>query len=375
MIVQAVKWIGDVDGYLELIDQRKLPAEYVKLQCRDVEQLYDAIKTLAVRGAPALGVSAAYGLVLAMQKLSADSNLKQGLDVLAKAGQLLASSRPTAVNLFWALDRVQQSAETFIATKPVLSEVEGPSTKLQELRSAVLAEANAIYQEDVDMCRLIGQNGEGFIQQGSGILTHCNAGALATAGQGTALSVMFEAHKKGKKFKVYVDETRPLLQGSRLTAWELKQANIDVTVICDNMAGWLMKQGKIDMVITGADRIAANGDAANKIGTYSLSILAKQHGIPFYIAAPSSTFDLNIKSGAGIPIEQREANEVTRFADTQIAPYGVDVYNPAFDVTDAKDIAAIITERGVIENLDADSIREYLLFQKTDERRNKTEDR
>ena len=367
MIVQAVKWIGDVDGFLQLIDQRKLPAEFVKLQCRDVEQLYDAIKTLAVRGAPALGVSAAYGLVLAMQKLPADSGLEQAVDVLAKAGQLLASSRPTAVNLFWALDRIRRSAEKFIATKP--------SAKLQELRSAVLVEANAIYQEDVDMCRQIGQNGERFIKQGYGILTHCNAGALATAGQGTALSVMFEAHKKGKKLKVYVDETRPLLQGARLTAWELKQANIDVTVICDNMAGWLMKQGKINMVITGADRIAANGDTANKIGTYSLSILARQHRIPFYIAAPSSTFDLSIKSGAEIPIEQREADEVTRFADTQIAPDGIDVYNPAFDVTEAKDIAAIITERGVIENPDTKSIREHLLFQKTDDRRQKKDDR
>jgi len=201
-------------------------------------------------------------------------------------------------------------------------------------------------------------------------LTHCNAGALATAGQGTALSVMFEAHKKGKKFKVYVDETRPLLQGARLTAWELKQASINVTVICDNMAGWLMKQGKIDMVITGADRIAANGDAANKVGTYSLSILARQHGIPFYIAAPSSTFDLSIKSGAEIPIEQRAADEVIRLwrTNTQIAPDGVDVYNPAFDVTDAKDIAAIITERGVIENPDTKSIRDHLLFQKTKDR-------
>jgi len=362
MIVQAVKWIGDVDGYLELIDQRRLPAEYVKLQCRDVEQLYDAIKTLTVRGAPALGVAVAYGLVLALQKLPADSGLQKALDVLAKAGQLLASSRPTAVNLFWALDRVQKSADEFIAAQP--------NATLQQLLGIVLAEANAIYQEDVDMCRRIGRNGERFIKQGSDILTHCNAGALATAGQGTALSVMFEAHKKGKKFKVYVDETRPLLQGARLTAWELKQASINVTVICDNMAGWLMKQGKIDMVITGADRIAANGDAANKVGTYSLSILARQHGIPFYIAAPSSTFDLSIKSGAEIPIEQRAADEVIRLwrTNTQIAPDGVDVYNPAFDVTDAKDIAAIITERGVIENPDTKSIRDHLLFQKTKDR-------
>jgi len=360
MIVQAVKWIGDVDGFLELIDQRRLPAEFVKLQSRNVEQLYEAIKTLAVRGAPAIGVSAAYGLVLALQKVPTDSSVRKGLDVLTRACEHLASSRPTAANLFWALDRVQKSADKFITAQP--------NATLQQLREVVLAEANAIYQEDVDMCRQIGQNGERFIKQGSGILTHCNAGALATAGQGTALSVMFEAHKKGKKFRVYVDETRPLLQGTRLTAWELTQAGIDVTVICDNTAGWLMKQGKVNVVITGADRIAANGDTANKIGTYSLSILAKQQCIPFYIAAPSSTFDLNVKSGAEIPIEQRLADEVTKFGNKQIAPDGVDVYNPAFDVTDAKNITAIITERGVIENLDADSIREHLLFQKTEDR-------
>jgi methylthioribose-1-phosphate isomerase len=210
------------------------------------------------------------------------------------------------------------------------------------------------------MCRRIGEHGEKFINEGSRILTHCNAGALATAGQGTALSVMFEAHKKGKKFMVFVDETRPLLQGARLTAWELKRAGIDVTVACDNMAGWLMKQGKIDAVITGADRIAANGDTANKIGTYSLSVLAAKHGIPFYVAVPSSTFDLSIKSGSEIPIEQRAAQEVTTIAGTQIAPDGVSVYNPAFDVTDASLIAAIVTEKGVIERPKADSILEHL---------------
>jgi len=210
------------------------------------------------------------------------------------------------------------------------------------------------------MCRRIGENGQKFIRDGAGVLTHCNAGALATAGQGTALSLMFEAHRKGKKFKVYADETRPLLQGSRLTAWELQQGRIDVTVICDNMAGWLMKQGKIDMVVTGADRIAANGDAANKIGTYSVSILAKEHGIPFYIAAPSSTFDLSIKSGAEIPIEERESAEVTKIGEAQIAPVGIKVYNPAFDVVDARNITAIITEKGVVENPDTDKISNHL---------------
>jgi len=352
MIVQALKWIGDIDGCLELIDQRRLPAEFVKLQCRDIGALFEAIKTLAVRGAPAIGVSAAYGLVLAMQKLNPADSLAQGLKVLAKASQYLASSRPTAVNLFWALERIRRSAEEFVATKPDVA--------LQALREAVLDEANAIYREDMDMCRRIGQNGERFIKEGAGILTHCNAGALATAGQGTALSVMFEAHKNGKKFRIYADETRPLLQGARLTAWELKQAGIDVTVICDNMAGWLMKQGKVDAVITGADRIAANGDTANKIGTYSLSILAREHGIPFYIAAPSSTFDLSIKSGAEIPIEQRSANEVAFFGDGRIAPEGIDIYNPAFDVTEARDITAIITERGVIENPNAEAISGHL---------------
>jgi len=352
MIVQAVKWIGDTDGYLELVDQRRLPAEFITLQCRDVEVLFDAIKTLAVRGAPAIGVSAAYGLALALQELDVNDNTETALKSLAEAREYLGSSRPTAVNLFWALDRVQRSAEEFVAAQP--------GATVQALREAVLAEASAIHQEDVGMCRRIGQNGRRFIEEGAGILTHCNAGALATGGQGTALSIIFEAHKKGRKFRVYADETRPLLQGARLTAWELEQAGIDVTVICDNMAGWLMKQGKIDAVITGADRIAANGDTANKIGTYSLSILAREHGVPFYIAAPSSTFDLSLKSGAEIPIEQRTSEEITTLCGAQIAPPGVGVYNPGFDVTEARDITAIITERGVIERPNAERISEHL---------------
>jgi methylthioribose-1-phosphate isomerase len=355
MIVQAVKWVGGVDGFLELIDQRRLPGEFVKVQCRDVEQLYEAIKTLTVRGAPAIGVCAAYGLVLATQKLTAADDLKRALAVLARSCEYLASSRPTGANLSWALDRVRRKAEEFAKRGAGAN-----SFAIGGLREVVLGEANTIYQEDVDMCRRIGQNGERFIKQGAGILTHCNAGALATAGHGTALSVMFEAHKKGRKFKVYVDETRPMLQGARLTTWELKQAGINVVLICDNMAGWLMKQGHISVVITGADRIAANGDTANKIGTYSLSVLAKQHSIPFYIAAPSSTFDLNIKSGEHIPIEQRAAEEVVTFAKTQIAPDGINVYNPAFDVTEAQDITAIITERGVIEKPTAGKIAEHL---------------
>jgi methylthioribose-1-phosphate isomerase len=352
MIVQAVKWIGGIDGYLELVDQRRLPAEFVTLHCRDIEMLYDAIKTLTVRGAPAIGVSAAYGLVLALQRPDAYDNTEEAMGSLAQAREYLASSRPTAVNLFWALERMQKRAAAFVAAQS--------GATPQALREAILSEAKAIHQEDVEMCRRIGQNGQRFIKENAGILTHCNAGALATGGQGTALSVMFEAHKEGKRFKVYADETRPLLQGARLTAWELMQAEIDVMVICDNMAGWLMKQGKINAVITGADRIAANGDTANKIGTYSLSILALEHGVPFYIAAPSSTFDLSIKSGAEIPIEQRADQEVISFGDVQTTPTGVNVYNPAFDVTEARDIAAIITERGVIEKPNTEKISEHL---------------
>ncbi|MHC4571495.1 MAG: S-methyl-5-thioribose-1-phosphate isomerase [Planctomycetota bacterium] len=352
MIAQALKWVGGVDGCLELIDQRKLPGEFVKIECRDIEQLYEAIKTLTVRGAPAIGVAAAYGLALGLQKLAASGNLETELACLAKQCEYLASARPTAVNLFWALDRVKRKAEEFAASQPAAS--------LEALQEVVLIEANAICQEDVDMCRQIGENGEKFIKDGAGVLTHCNAGALATAGQGTALSVMFEAHKKGKRFKVYVDETRPLLQGARLTAWELQQAGIEVEVICDSMAGWLMKQGEIGAVITGADRIAADGDAANKIGTYSLSILAKEHGIPFYIAAPSSTFDLSITSGEHIPIEQRGIDEVQFFGAERIAPEGVGIYNPAFDVTEAQDICAIITERGIIEKPTPEKIAEHL---------------
>ncbi|MHC4160341.1 MAG: S-methyl-5-thioribose-1-phosphate isomerase [Planctomycetota bacterium] len=351
MIVEAVKWIGGVDGYLEIIDQCKLPVEFVKLKCTNTTEVYNAIKTLSVRGAPAIGVAAAYGLVLGLGKLSSNADIKAGLDCLLEAKEYLGKCRPTAVNLSWALERMLKKAEALA--------VENPGADLVRLREVVLSEANTICAEDVEMCRKMGENGERFIKDDMGILTHCNAGALATAGQGTALAVIFEAHKKGRKFKVYADETRPLLQGARLTAWELLQAGVDVTVICDNMAGWLMKQGKIDMVITGADRIAANGDAANKIGTYSLSILAKAHNIPFYIAAPSSSFDLSIKTGNEIQIEQRPAEEVRTFAGRQIAPEQVEVYNPAFDVTEASDIAAIITERGVIERPTAKKVAEH----------------
>jgi methylthioribose-1-phosphate isomerase len=362
--ISTLKWIGGIDGCLEIIDQRKLPAEFKMLRCTSVKQLYDAIKTLAVRGAPAIGVAGAYSAVLALKGISTKASLNQALAALKQDCEYLASSRPTAINLRWAIERVVNCAKDFAKNHP--------SAKLPQLQKIVLAEANAIFKEDVHMCRQIGRNGAKFIKNGFTILTHCNAGALATAGQGTALSVLYEAKKQGKRFKVYADESRPLLQGSRLTAWELKQAGIDVTVICDDMAGALMGEGKIDMVIVGADRIAANGDTANKIGTYSLSVLAKAHRVPFYIAAPSSTFDLKTKTGKDIPIEQRPADEV-RFCGgfdklttgtKKIVPDGVDIYNPAFDVTPAKNITAIITERGIIEKPTARKISAHLANKK-----------
>jgi methylthioribose-1-phosphate isomerase len=350
MIAQTVKWVGGIDGVLELIDQRRLPLEFAILTVRDTRQLHEAIRTLAVRGAPAIGVAAAYGPVLALQELGSGADAGEALRQTITACDFLATSRPTAVNLFWALDRIRRKAQQMTSNS---------HATVQELHEGILAEAHSIYREDVEMCRRIGEHGEKYIADGSAVLTHCNAGALATAGQGTALSVIFEARKMGKRFKVYADETRPLLQGARLTAWELQQAGIDVTVICDNMAGWLMKQRRIDAVITGADRIAANGDTANKIGTYSVSILAKHHGIPFYVAAPFSTFDLSISDGSAIPIEERDAEEVIRFAGVPTAPKGVAAYNPAFDVTDAQNIRAIITEKGAIENPNAQRIHKF----------------
>ena len=351
-MVKTLEWIGEIDGFLEVIDQRRLPAELIMLKCRTVEQLYQAIKTLTVRGAPAIGVAAGFGLTLSLQTVSAKTSLADAFENLKESRAYLLSARPTAVNLAYALDRITETAEKFI--------LQNPAAALVELRKLVLKEALAICREDELMCEKLGKNGEQFIKDGSGILTHCNAGALATAGQGTALSAMFEAHKNGKKFTVYIDETRPLLQGARLTAWECKEAGLDSVLICDNMAGSLMKAGKIQAVFTGADRIAANGDSANKIGSYSLSVLAKAHGIPFYVVAPSSTFDLSIKSGDEIPIEQRAAQEVTSIAGTVIAPPETKVYNPAFDVIEASSITAIVTEKGVIDKPDRLKIARHL---------------
>ncbi|OHB55732.1 MAG: S-methyl-5-thioribose-1-phosphate isomerase [Planctomycetes bacterium GWF2_50_10] len=332
MQVKTLKWVGGVDGFLRLIDQRRLPGEVAYIECRDVDTLVEAIKTLAVRGAPAIGAAAGFGLVLAIQNVKDDASTGEVMAVLEAAKDKLAASRPTAVNLFWALERVFKAAQ---------------GTRGESIKSAVLCEARAIFDEDVEMCRRIGENGAGIIKDGMNVLTHCNAGALATAGSGTALAVFYEAKNRGVKFKVYADETRPLLQGARLTAWELSQAGVDVTVICDNMAGWLMRQGKVDAVMTGADRIAANGDSANKIGTYSLSVLAKHHGIPFYIAAPTSTFDLSIPDGSHIPIEQRGEGEIRTCGSSTVVPAEAKVYNPAFDVTPAENITAIITECGM----------------------------
>jgi len=351
MVFETLEWVGGVGGYLEMIDQRLLPGEFLKIRCTDVESLYDAIKTLAVRGAPAIGVAAGYGVCIAVQCLRG-GDLSAALLGIEKAVEYPACSRPTAGNLFWALDRLKAAAGRFAA--------ENPGADLPALKEALLAEAHSICRQDKEMCKAIGRHGERFIQEGAGVLTHCNAGALATAGQGTALSPMYEAHGMGRRFCVYVDETRPLLQGARLTAWELGQAGIDATLICDNMAGVLMRQGRISAVITGADRIAANGDTANKIGTFSLSILAKEYNIPFCIAAPSSTFDLSTASGDEIPIEERDADEVTSFGARPTAPDGMKVYNPAFDVTDAANITAIITEKGVIEKPDAQKIAAHL---------------
>jgi len=347
----TLQWKGGIDGCLELTDQRKLPAEFITIQCKTPDQLFDAIKTLAVRGAPAIGVAAAFGICLAAKELG-KLKLPDALKRIEEQAEMLSKSRPTAVNLFLALERMKKTAHDFA--------VKNPNASMDDFKRCLLTEAQKIYDEDVQMCHKIGINGERFIPAGGAILTHCNAGALATAGDGTALAPVFEAQRKGKKFMVYVDETRPILQGARLTAWELYQAGIDVTLICDNMAGVLMKEGKINVVFVGADRIAANGDTANKIGTYSLSVLAKEHKIPFYVAAPSSTFDLKLKNGSQIPIEQREPHEVLNFMNIRTAPQGIKVYNPAFDVTPVKNITAIITEKGVIQCPTKEKIRKMI---------------
>ncbi len=347
MPLPTIEWEGNINGRIRLIDQTLLPTELKFVYCEDLKSIWHAIKTLMVRGAPAIGIAGAMGVVLGIKEIQvkdADTFLKE----LKHVTTYLGSSRPTAVNLFWGLARMERIAQ------------ENKNKSVQEIKEALLQEALKIQNEDKVICRQIGENGADFIKDGSGILTHCNAGGLATADYGTALAVLFKAKEQDKHIKVYADETRPLLQGSRLTAWELMRAGIDVTLICDNMAAHVMKLGKVQCVIVGADRIASNGDTANKIGTYGVSILAKEHGIPFYVAAPVSTFDLSIKSGNDIPIEERSPEEVTHGFGKRTAPEGVSVFNPAFDVTPAKNITAIITEKGVIKHPSIESIQRLL---------------
>lgn len=347
-VPNTLTWIGDaLSGHLRMIDQTRLPVELVEIDCRTVPSVWEAIKQLRVRGAPAIGVSAAYGVVIGVQR-TAHASPSEFTTQLNAVCDELATSRPTAVNLFWALERMRRLGLA-------VADQSGP-----DRLSALLAEAQTIESEDRAMCLAMGRVGAAYMPQQGGVLTHCNAGGLATAGDGTALAVFFEAHRQGKQIQVFADETRPLLQGARLTSWELQQRGVPVTVICDNMAGWVMQEGRIQAVVVGADRIAANGDAANKIGTYSVAQLAKAHGIPFYVAAPSSTFDLSLADGRGIPIEQRDPREITHGFGRQTVPDGVSVYNPAFDVTPASLIRAIFTEKGAIEPVNRETVAQVL---------------
>lgn len=333
-MVPTVEW---KDGAVRLLDQSRLPETIEFLDCHNYQTVADAIRTLKVRGAPAIGVTAAMGVALGAQTIDVVDNTAFTQAVL-KICDELASTRPTAVNLFWAIERMKRKLESL------------PDHPVPFIQKALVEESQAILEEDIALCKAMGRHGAELIFNGQTILTHCNAGSLATAGYGTALGVIRAAWEQGKKINVIADETRPVLQGARLTAWELMQDHIPVTLITDNMAGSLMRQGKIHLCVVGADRIAANGDVANKIGTYSVAVLAKAHNIPFYVAAPYSTIDLKTKSGADIPIEQRNPSEVTTIHGSHpVAPKGVAVYNPAFDVTPAELVTAIITERGVFK--------------------------
>ncbi|UCE58124.1 MAG: S-methyl-5-thioribose-1-phosphate isomerase [Phycisphaerales bacterium] len=342
-VPRTVEWIGDLDGHVSMIDQTKLSTELCMIECHDVESIHDAISKLKIRGAPAIGIAAAMGVVLGIRHYTG-SDRAEFLEDLDNVCDYLAASRPTAVNLTWALDRMRRCARS------------SGQADISQLKVTLLEEAKRIRDEDAAMCRAIGRHGESLIKAGCGVLTHCNAGGLATSEYGTALAPLYTAHESGVPFRAYADETRPVLQGSRLTAWELQQAGIDVTLLCDNMAGSLMKDGKVDLAITGADRIAANGDVANKIGTYSLAVLSQAHSIPFYVAAPSSTFDLSVADGSQIPIEHRSPDEIRRGFGTLTAPANVPCYSPAFDVTPARLVTGIITERGMICPVDIDTI-------------------
>ncbi len=344
----TLEWVELEDGpALRLLDQTRLPNETTFVDCTALEQVAEAIKVLRVRGAPAIGCAAAYGLALVAARSSAP-DVGALRSELAAAREVLGATRPTAVNLFWALERMMA-----VASQSGLASA-------AELVRALVEEAHAITADDLTRCRAIGRHGAELIRPGWSILTHCNAGALATAGYGTALGVIRAAHEAGKGIHVWVDETRPLLQGARLTAWELVQEGIPATLICDDMAGYVMQQGQVNCAVVGADRIAANGDTANKIGTYTVASLCHQHEIPFYVAAPYSTVDFSLASGDDIPIEERNVEEVRllgHFAARPVAPQGVGIYNPAFDVTPARLIAGIITERGVAGPPFGDSLR------------------
>jgi len=333
--VETLRWL-EKDSVLLVLDQTKLPGEISYLTCADYREVAQAIKRLAVRGAPAIGAAAAFALVLAA-KACRHYPYKEAVSYIEGAAKELAATRPTAVNLMWALDRMLKKMRSLPA---------GGSG--EELAAALLGEAQAIFREDIEANQKIGLYGQELLPDRARVLTHCNAGALATAGYGTALGVLRAAREQGKELSVYACETRPLLQGARLTAWELMREGVPLTLITDGMAGYLMAKKMVDLVMVGADRIAANGDTANKIGTYALAVLARHHGLPFYVAAPASTVDLSLPSGEGIPVEERDPSEVTHLAGVQLAPPGVKVWNPAFDVTPHELIAAIITERGII---------------------------
>ena len=324
---------GDV---VVMVDQRKLPAREIYVRCKSAADVARAIKTMVIRGAPAIGVAAAMGIAIGMRKSTATGTQKFATEFY-RICEMMAATRPTAVNLFWAIERMKRTFAVAAEAGEGVAEIQGRLDR----------EAEAIHDEDVANCRAMGAFGAEVVPADAFILTHCNAGALATAGYGTALGVVRGAVEAGKRVAVFADETRPFLQGARLTAWELMRDGIDTTVITDNMAGALMRQGRVNFIVVGADRIAANGDTANKIGTYSVAVLAREHGIPFYVAAPLSTVDLNTPDGSGIPIEERNAKEVTHLGPARLTPEGAKVRNPAFDVTPHKYVTAIITERGI----------------------------
>ena len=340
-MIKTLEW---TDAGVRFIDQTKLPTEETYVTCKSYEEVADAITTMIVRGAPAIGVAAGMGIALGVRDSKATNagELKTDFDEICR---VIGATRPTAVNLFWAIRRMQDKFDS----------LNGQS--IAQIKQALVAEAQRMHVEDIAANQAMGQHGAVLLPSTGGVLTHCNAGALATAGYGTALGVIRAAVDSGKKLHVFADETRPFLQGSRLTAWELMKDNIPTTLISDNMAGAMMRQGKINAVVVGADRIAANGDVANKIGTYTVAILAKEHGIPFYVAAPISTVDLSTPDGTKIPIEQRNPSEVTHLAGKQIAPDAVGVENPAFDVTPNQYVTAIITERGVARAPYTESLR------------------